>query len=203
MSTDYFYLKESTNELIEIGNSYSFSESYEELLKKLKSYQKKELSTIELQEKLYNWCLKEFDCDTDDSFFQFLIVRFIPSIYNWIDKSTIMINEYQLSDKMEEILGDQYDEYCKNRFKYPSYEPVFKTVGSIYENTCPENGVIDLRTTFSQALIELKNGLSVYQKDKPDVIYKLKNKKLFCGEKELTSLPISDILSGNWIIKRR
>ena len=74
MSTDYFYLKENTNELIEIGNSYSYSESYEELLKKLKSYQKKELSTIELQEKLYNWCLKEFDCDTDDSFFQFLIV---------------------------------------------------------------------------------------------------------------------------------
>ena len=139
MSTEYFYIKESTKELFDLGNGGHYYDLYELILKKIRSFQKSGTSIDVVKEKLKPYILEEFqyfdsDITEDDSYLCFFVERVIPALLNWIDDTTNLINDYELVVSVEKEFGK---EFCENFYEenHNSYvDQVYKTVGSIYED---------------------------------------------------------------------
>ena len=84
MSTEYFYIKESTKELFDLGNGGHYYDLYELILKKIRSFQKSGTSIDVVKEKLKPYILEEFqyfdsDITEDDSYLCFF-VELVPSV---------------------------------------------------------------------------------------------------------------------------
>ena len=206
MSTEYFYIKESTKELFDLGNGGHYYDLYELILKKIRSFQKSGTSIDVVKEKLKPYILEEFqyfDPDTteDDSYLCFFVERVIPSLLNWIDDTTNLINDYELVVSVEKEFGK---EFCENFYEenHKSYvDQVYKTVGSIYEDETFENGIIDRSVTFDRVLIELKHGKTAYRKSKPNIIFGLLPNDIFSvNDHGVILIKTDDILANDWIV---
>lgn len=145
----------------------------------------------------------EFDIEDEyDPFFLFLLKQFVPSLMTWVTPDTKLIDEYTLYDSVEkEVTKEQLDEVFKRGKS--SFTLLYKTVGSINELECPNDGIIDLRTSFNQALTEMRKGLRIYLKDKPDEMYQIKDNFLYKNEEKIDTISTKDILSYNWLIERK
>lgn len=206
MSTEYFYIKESTKELFDLGNGGHYYDLYELILKKIRSFQKSGTSIDAVKEKLKPYILEEFqyfDPDTteDDSYLCFFVERVIPSLLNWIDDTTNLINDYELVVSVEKEFGK---EFCENFYEenHSSYvDHIYKTVGSIYEDDTFENGIIDRSVTFDRVLIELKAGKKAYRKSKPNIMFGLlPNGLLLVNNHGMILAKVEDILANDWIV---
>lgn len=206
MSTEYFYIKESTKELFDLGNGGHYYDLYELILKKIRSFQKSGTSIDVVKEKLKPYILEEFqyfdsDITEDDSYLCFFVERVIPALLNWIDDTTNLINDYELVVSVEKEFGK---EFCENFYEenHKSYvDQVYKTVGSIYEDETFENGIIDRSVTFDRVLIELKHGKTAYRKSKPNIIFGLLPNGIFSvNDYGVILIKTDDILANDWIV---
>ena len=137
----------------------------------------------------------------DDSYLCFFVERVIPSLLNWIDDTTNLINDYELVVSVEKEFGK---EFCENFYEenHKSYvDQVYKTVGSIYEDETFENGIIDRSVTFDRVLIELKHGKTAYRKSKPNIIFGLLPNDIFSvNDHGVILIKTDDILANDWIV---
>lgn len=206
MSTEYFYIKESTKELFDLGNGGHYYDLYETVLKKIKSFQKAGTPIDVVKEKLKPIFLEEFsyfepDLTEEDSYLQFTINKIIPALLNWVDETTTIVDDYTLITSVEKVYCKEVCDkfYEENHSSYVDH--IYKTVGSIYEDDTFENGIIDRSVTFDRVLIELKAGKKAYRKSKPNIMFGLLPNGLLLVNNHGTILAkVEDILADDWIV---
>lgn len=206
MSTEYFYIKESTKELFDLGNGGHYYDLYETVLKKIKSFQKAGTPIDVVKEKLKPIFLEEFsyfepDLTEEDSYLQFTINKIIPALLNWVDETTTIVDDYTLITSVEKVYCKEVCDkfYEENHSSYVDH--IYKTVGSIYEDDTFENGIIDRSVTFDRVLIELKAGKKAYRKSKPNIMFGLlPNGLLLVNNHGMILAKVEDILADDWIV---
>lgn len=206
MSTEYFYVKESTKELFDLGNGGHYYDLYETVLQKIKSFQKSGTTINIVKEKLKSIFLEEFsyfdpDITDDDSYLNFIINKIVPALLNWVDETTTIVDDYSLITSVEKKYGKDLCEkfYEENHSSYVDH--IYKTVGSIYEDETFEDGIVDRSVTFDRVLIELKAGKSAYRKSKPNIMFGLlPNGLLLVNNHGMVLAKVEDILADDWIV---
>lgn len=202
MSTEFYYVKESKKEMFHLGSCRSNADMFQELLYKIKSFQKQNLTAESVKEKCRKFLEKHIDeeLNEDNEFDNYLINRFIPALMNWVDDSTLFLDEYTFEKRFTDEYGANVCESYYDKHQTSYIDKVYKLVGTIYEDYQKPNSIINFETTFERALTEMKAGKIAYRKTKPDVHYQIENGHLFVGNHGMILVKLEDILATDWVI---
>ena len=201
MSTEYYCIKESKKEMFHLGSSRCNAELFEELLRKIKSYQKKNL-TVEQSQELCQKFIEKYllEDDTDDDFITYLVKFLVPALMNWVDDSTYFTDEYSFENRFRKEYGEDVCDKYYEEHRESYIDKIFKTVGSIYDDCNTPDTIINFETTFERALTEMKAGKIAYRKTNPDVHYQIENGHLFIDNHGMILVKFDDMMATDWVI---